>query len=162
MIRNRQSVEVYAREIGKHSTLRLFLEARLYACRYEQTSRLPEALYFAPHFGQDAARVYPGIRVGISHIARIETVEVVDSWDALERLVIELRQRKWLVHHRALLKENCARWPKAVKHSVLLLGAPRLVFNPPVRKETLQKGRGWLSKKFLSFDELFMAWGGIE
>jgi len=41
----------------------------------------------------------------------------------------------------------------------LLLGAPRLVFNPPVKKGNLQKGTGWLSRRFFSFDELFAAWG---
>jgi hypothetical protein len=41
----------------------------------------------------------------------------------------------------------------------LLLGEPRLVFNPSIRKERLQKGKGWLSRRFFSFDELFAARG---
>ena len=41
----------------------------------------------------------------------------------------------------------------------LFLSKPRLVFNPPVLKDNLQKGKGWLSKRTFSFDELFEAWG---
>jgi hypothetical protein len=36
---------------------------------------------------------------------------------------------------------------------------PRLVFNPPISKDLLQKGKGYLSRRTFSFDELFDAWG---
>jgi hypothetical protein len=49
-------------------------------CTYQEGSRMAEALYFAPHFGQAIARNHPGVRVGISYIARIESIEVVESW----------------------------------------------------------------------------------
>src|SRR5262249_51652744 len=52
MIRTNDSVEIYAREINEEVTLALFLKARMYGCNYEASSRLPEALYFAPHFGR--------------------------------------------------------------------------------------------------------------
>jgi hypothetical protein len=50
MIKQSHSVEVYAREINEPTTLNLFLKGRVYTCKYEASSRLAEALYFAPHF----------------------------------------------------------------------------------------------------------------
>jgi len=40
------------------------------------------------------------------------------------------------------------------------MGKPRLVFAPPIKKECLVAGTGFLSKRFFSFDELFAAWEG--
>jgi hypothetical protein len=162
MVKRSESVEVYARELNVRSTLSLFIEAHMYWCQYEKTSRLPEALYFAPHFGQNAARVHPGIRVGISHVARIETVEVVSDLNDLHRIVEKSRGRAWLRKHLSVLEGDQDKWQEGEKRSVLFLGAPRLVFNPPIRKETLQKGCGLLSTRFLSFDELFAAWGEVK
>jgi hypothetical protein len=51
-------------------------------------------------------------------------------------------------------------WEKNYRRNFLFLGEPRLVFNPAVKKEQLQKGKGWLSKRYLTFDELFRAWSG--
>jgi len=52
-------------------------------------------------------------------------------------------------------------WNKKTKRSFLLLGEPRLVFNPPVRKENLRrdKSKVFFIPRLLSFDELFAAWG---
>ena len=80
MIQTNKSVEIYAREVNNEETLALFLKAQMYGCRYEKSSRLAEAHYFAPHFGQQIARNHPGVRVGISYIASIERVEVVETW----------------------------------------------------------------------------------
>ena len=80
MIQTNKSVEIYAREVNNEETLALFLKAQMYGCRYEKSSRLAEAHYFAPHFGQQIARDHPGVRVGISYIASIERVEVVETW----------------------------------------------------------------------------------
>src|SRR5262249_28034145 len=51
MIKKEKGVEVYAREINETRSLDLFLQAHIYRCWYKESSRLPEALYFAPHFG---------------------------------------------------------------------------------------------------------------
>jgi len=45
------------------------------------------------------------------------------------------------------------------RRTFLFLDEPRLVFNPSIKKEKLQKGKGWLSKRVFSFDTFFEAWG---
>lgn len=162
MIKAKESVEIYAREINEPDTLVLFLKAQLYGCYYEKNSRLPEALYFAPHFGQKVSENYPGIRVGLSYIARIETVKVFEKWEQLLKTIQSIRGKSWLMKHNKFLKRARKNWDWEGKRKIsfLFLGEPRLVFNPPVKKECLQKGKGWLSKRFLSFDDLFSAWEG--
>jgi len=76
MVSDNDPKQVYAREINERKTLAAFLKCRLYFCDYEKGGRLPKMSYFAPHFGQKIANEYPGIRVGISYIARIIRVEV--------------------------------------------------------------------------------------
>ncbi len=160
MIRTKESVEIYAREINNEETLALFLKARMYGCHYEKRSRLADALYFAPHFGQRIARNHPGVQVGISYIAGIERIEVVDTWSDFLQTVREVRGKQWLNGHIRLLQplRRGKDW-RDTKRSFLFLSAPRLVFNPPVLKDSLQKGKGWLSKRTFSFDKLFDAWG---
>ena len=159
MIETKESVEIYAREINEERTLALFLEAQIYGCDYQKGSRFAEALYFAPHFGQRIARNHPGVRVGISYIASIESVEVVETWKDLLQAVREVRGKQWLNGHMAFV-QPLRRWGwHGTKRNLLFLSTPRLVFNPPVLKENLQKGRGWLNKRFFSFDTLFAAWG---
>jgi len=157
----KESVEIYAREINEGKTLTLFLKSHLYGCNYEKGSRLPEARYFAPHFGQNIAANYPGIQVGISYIARIQTVEVVESWQDLIDIIKTVRGATWLRKHKIFLDpiHKAWNWNHGEKRYFLFLGTPRLVFNPSIGKEYLQKGKGWLSKRFYSFDSLFEAWG---
>ena len=161
MIKQRESVEIYAREINEPVTIALFLKAQMYGCRYEEGSRLPEALYFAPHFGQGIASMQLGVHVGISYIARIEQVVVIETWRELADAVIGVRGKHWWNSHLPEMNPLQTQWDwrGREKRSFLFLSTPRLVFNPPVQKEKLQKGKGWLSKRFLSFDELFHAWG---
>jgi hypothetical protein len=163
MVRQRDSVEIYAREINEPLTLALFLQAQMYGCDYEANSPLPEALYFAPHFGQTIANTAPGIRVGISYVARIEQVEVVETWDDLFRAVRSVRGKTWWNSHQKeigpLRTTPKWDWREGQKYSFLFLAKPRLVFNPPINKEKLQKGKGWLSKRTFSFDTFFAAWG---
>jgi len=75
--------------------------------------------------------------------------------------MITQRTRIWWNKHRVLLRDIQRRWTtkNLQQHSIVLLEEPRLVFNPPVRKEKLQRGKGWLSKRFFEFDQLFAAWG---
>jgi hypothetical protein len=160
VIKTNRSVEIYAREINNEETLALFLKARMYGCHYEERSQLAEALYFAPHFGQQIARNHPGVQVGISYIASIERVEIVETWKDLLHAVREVRGKQWLNGHMPLLQPLRRGWDwRDTKRSFLFLSTPRLVFNPPVLKEKLQKGKGWLSKRVFSFETLFAAWG---
>lgn len=159
MIKAANPVEVYAREINEPDTLVLFLKAQLYGCYYEKNSRLPEALYFAPHFGHEVSMKYPGILVGISYIARIETIETVETFEDLVKIIQKNKGKNWFNKHREIIEAIHTRWDWQDRvRSFLFLGTPRLVFNPPVKKERLQKGTGWLSKRFLSFDNLYSAW----
>lgn len=163
MIKQRESVEIYAREINEPVTLGLFLKAQLYGCLYEANSRLPEALYFAPHFGQEIARRYGGVRPGISYIARIDQLEIVETWQDLFDSVRRVRGKAWWNAHSDYIQplENAPKWKwnGDHKYSFLFLATPRLVFNPPINKEKLQKGKGWLSKRTFSYDQFFQAWG---
>jgi len=122
----------------------------------------PEALYFAPHFGQQIANAHPGIAAGISYIARIESVGCATTWREFQDLMAKERGRVWMRSQEAKpLRDLHREWLRKGDNQrvFLFLGQPRLIFNPPVRKESLQKGSGWLSKRFFSFDVLFAAWG---
>lgn len=158
--KRRESVEIYAREINEPVTLGLFLKSRLYGCEYTAGSRLGEAMYFAPHFGQRIAADYPGVTTGISYVSQIEAVHVASKWRELMDLLVAERGRTWCRQQKDQLDALHRRWSWPSQRFFLFLGEPRLVFNPPVRKEKLQKGSGWLSRRFLSFDELFRAWKG--
>jgi len=159
MIPAREAVEVYAREINEEKTLALFLHARMYGCKFEASSQLPKAQYFAPHFGQAIAANHPGVHVGISYVARIENVVVVESYGDLCDAAKQLRGRNWFTKNSKLI-EPVRSWPWTdSRQSFVFLGPPRLIFNPPIKKETLQAGKGWLSKRTFSFDELFEKWG---
>lgn len=159
MVNTSKTVEIYAREINNEETLALFLKAQMYGCDFEKHSRLAEALYFAPHFGQRIARNHPGVHAGISYIARIESVAVLETWKELLQRVREVRGKHWLNGHLPLLQPLRHHWEWPKSRSFLFLAQPRMAFNPPVLKENLQKGAGWLSKRFFSFDTLFEAWG---
>ena len=161
MIKQRESVEIYAREINEPVSLTVFLKAHMYGCWYEEGSRLSEALYFAPHFAYTISNIHAGVHLGISYIAKVEQVEVVETWQDFQTAVITLRGKKWWLKHLNELKPLKTDWDWSTgrKRVFLFLAQPRLVFNPPVQKEKLQKGTGFLSKRFHSFDELFSAWG---
>jgi hypothetical protein len=160
MIKKKESVEIYAREINNEYTLNFFLKARMYGCYFEKSSKLSEALYFSPHFGISIARNHPGVTSGISYIAKIEHIEVVESWKDFIAAVKDIRGKAWLNSHTQYLDVIHREWNWKDKklRSMLFLGEPRLVFNPAVKKENLQKGKGWLSKRMFSFDELFAGW----
>ena len=159
MIDTKESVEIYAREINEETTLALFLKARMYVCDYQPGSRLAEAHYFAPHFGQAIARDYPGVLVGVSYIAKLEHVEVVESWGELTEAARETRGKPWFNTNKHFMLPLRGWGWKDAKRYVLFVKTPRLVFNPPVLKKNLVTGSGWLAKRFFSFDELFAAWG---
>jgi len=87
-------------------------------------------------------------------------VEVIETWKDLPQAVREVRGKQWLNGHMQHREPLHRGWDWGDnKRNFLFLATPRLVFNPPVLKENLQKGSGWLSKRFISFDTLFEAWG---
>jgi hypothetical protein len=101
------------------------------------------------------------VRVGISYVAQIERVEVVETWKDFFAAVKSVHGKTWWNSHLSELKplETEWNWDEGQKYSFLFLAKPRLVFNPPVNKDKLQSGKGWLSKRVFSYDELFRAWG---
>jgi hypothetical protein len=163
MIKNPESLEIYAREINEPITLELFIKGQIYGCRFEQRNKVAEAQYFAPHFARKIADQQPGIFEGISYVARIERVFVATTWREFMDGVCEIRGKQWWNSHRKLMRDlhNDWTWNKNRQRSFLLLGEPRLVFNPPIRKENLRRGKtrvAFIPRSF-SFDELFAAWG---
>ncbi len=161
MIKRNDVVEIYAREINEEKTLALFLHGRLYGCDYEKSSKLTEANYFAPHFGQNIANLHPGISVGISYVAQIKTIEIAESIKDVKNIIRKNQGKTWLKKNMHLVQPILDGWSwKNVRRNFLFLGEPRLVFNPAVKKELLQKTQGRLSKRYWTFDELFKAWSG--
>jgi hypothetical protein len=159
MTRNAESVEIYAREINEPFSLNLFLKAHLYVCWYKDSDRLARALYFAPHFGKFIGSVHPGIQPGISYVAHIKAVQTLEAWNDVAATLTETRGRGWLATQRKLLSEMKGWNWRGERYTMLLLGKPRLVFNPPIKKANLQNQPGILVKRFHAFDELFAAWG---
>jgi hypothetical protein len=159
MGKTNKPVEIYAREINDEPSFALLLQAQLYGCHYQQRSRVAEALYFAPYFGQKISRKHAGAQVGISYIAPIEEVEVVETWKELLQKVGVIRGKPWRNAHMHVLEPLRRGWKWPRKRSFLFLSKPRLVFNPPVLKVKLQENSGFLAKRTFSFDALFEAWG---
>lgn len=161
MVSREQTPEIYAREINEPITLGLFLKSHLYGCNYEKINKISLAKYFTPHFGASIANEYPGISQGISYIAKIEEIFIASDWKEFEQSICTLRGKQWWNSHSENMQslKKSWNWSKNTQRNFLLLGQPRMVFNPAIRKERLQTGKGWLSKRFFSFDELFEAWG---
>jgi hypothetical protein len=132
MISKKESVEIYAREINNEYTLNFFLKARVYGCYFEKSSKLAEALYFSPHFGKSIARNHPGVTAGISYIAKIEHIEVVETWKEYIEAVKRIRGKAWLNTHKPYFDiiHREWNWKDKKQRSMLFLGEPRLVFNP--------------------------------
>ncbi len=158
MIKSRDAVEIYAREINEPTSLRMFLKAGVFGCENSKGSRVGEALYFAPHFGKQIEREHPGVHHGISYIARIEQVEPTSCWDDFKQVIIRHRKPAGFKKHEEIFRD--VKWLRSRKeHLILLLSEPQLVFTPPIRKDTLQGGSGWLSKRYFTFKEFFEVWG---
>ncbi len=158
MIKGRDAVEIYAREINEPTSLLMFLQAAIFGCENSKGSKVGEALYFAPHFGKKLRRTYPGTHWGISYIAKIEHVEPTSCWDDFKQVIFRHRGRAWFNKNEDVFK--AVKWLRLRKeHLILVLSRPRLVFTPPIRKDTLQDGSGWLSKRYFMFQEFFDVWG---
>ena len=123
---------------------------------FSQTEMALSGEYFANNISME----YPGINAGLSYVARIETVEVVEKWGELLQVIKSIRGKNWLIKHENILEPIHNNWNWPEKRSFLFLCKPRLVFNPPIKKHYLQRGTGFFSKKYLSFDKLFAARDG--
>jgi hypothetical protein len=159
MIPKKESIEIYARELNNEITLNFFLKARMYGCYFEKANTMSQAMYFAPHFAQTITHQHPGVTTGISYVAKIERIEVVETWSDLLNAIQKVRGKSWYNKHKMFVDPINTDWDSSTNpiQSFLFLGEPRLVFNPAIKKENLQKGKGWLSKRTYSFDELFKA-----
>lgn len=159
MIKPKESVEIYARDMNDDTSLELFFRLRVYCCQHRVNTRLPEAQYFAPCFGQRAKGSNAGIQQGISYISRIENVETAYTWADFTQLLRGNRSKAILNKSKEPLNEFRKKWEEDnSKRYLLFLNTPRLAFNPPIRKVFLQDGTGFLGKHFFTFDDLFRAW----
>lgn len=162
MTNSSNSNEVYIRELRGESII-CFLKAGVYGCNYEKNSRITSCRYFTPHFTAQASRDQPAIQQGISYVARINDVFVADSWAAFAKNLKNRNGKVWWRNHKAFLETiRNWNWDNHKQRHFLILDKPRLVFNPPIRKEFLQahprKGPAMLGKNFFTFDQLFRAW----
>ena len=158
MIKKDKPTEIYLREINDIVTMNMFMKAHFYCCDFVANSNLYKAIYFAPHFGMTLEKNHAGIECGISHIARIEQLEVVDDWKHFMETLKEKRGQFWINKNKPYLDIIHREWEWVNnRRIVFFLANPIHAFNPPIKKTNLQAGHGWLSKTFLSFDELFKA-----
>ena len=140
MVKNRKSVEIYAREINEPVTRALFLRAQVYGCRYQPGSPIAEALYFAPHFGRRIAKGHPGVAIGISYVARIEPVGRATTWREFQDLMLENRGRTWWKQCQDELKALRRRWRWGTEQrTFLLLGEPRRLSTRPCAKKDCRR-----------------------
>jgi hypothetical protein len=140
MVKNRKSVEIYAREINEPVTRALFLRAQVYGCRYQPGSPIAEALYFAPHFGRRIAKGHPGVAIGISYVARIEPVGRATTWREFQDLMLENRGRTWWKQCQDELKALRRRWRWGTEQrTFLLLGEPRRFSTRPCAKKDCRR-----------------------
>jgi hypothetical protein len=137
------------------------LKGHLYGCKYEKSSRLPKAQYFAPYFGRGVSASHPGLQEGISYVAKILNVEVAETADDFRKIEREIR-RGCFSGERAYVEQFEDYFFRKMKRksSIVFLSVPRLAFNPPIKKIYLKKGTGFLGKGYYTFDKFYQAWGG--
>lgn len=154
-----ETPEIYARELGTEISLNFFLKAHTYYCPYKKSSKIEKCGYFAPHFGKNITKISPGLNYGISYLAQIDRIEYVETGDELKHIVlqhIKTKKLKSIYPDVVSLVENADLEIK-IPHIVLLLNHPHHVFNPPIQKDKLQEGYGWLSKQYFTFEDFFIA-----
>lgn len=155
-IRNK---EVYARDVNKVPNLALFLKAQVYFCKFIEN--IYKCSYFAPYFGNKISVISPGIKEGMSYIGKIIShIEVNNYQELSDAIRKHIKDQKIKINKEyvdELLEEtrNDDNYNDAIPHVLLLLGKPRMLFNPPIEKKKLQEGNGFLSKHFYEFDEIF-------
>ena len=166
MIKTEPIPEIYARDINSSDDMAdLFLKGQLYGCPYKRDSNLPKCRYFAPYFGQVVSCTHPGLQEGISYIAEIETVQVAHNFAELIEISNKQKTAAWTrkqdKYFQFVRREFFSRSNTAF--SFVFLGSPRLVFNPPIKKQFLVRGKkAFLNRHFFTFTEFFKAWQGQE
>jgi hypothetical protein len=159
LVKSEDRYEVYAREVNAEINLKFFLQGCIYFCKTENNNKIERCSYFAPHFGAKISSIIPGIQQGISYIAKIKEVEYVKAKDVAKFNAIV---KKHNIRFFRYMQQNNYTSSNSINfnldHKILLLERPAMVFNPPIQKGRLQKGSGWLSKKYFAFSDLFDAW----
>jgi hypothetical protein len=153
--------EVYARDVNKIPNLSLFLLGHVYFCK--ANDNIYKCSYFAPYFGNQIAIISPGIKEGLSYIAKIDNHVEVNSFEELSDGIKNHIKKNKLKCDKTYIDELLQQieadenYDDEIPHILMLLGKPRMLFNPPIEKRNLQDGNGWLSKNYYEFDELFEA-----
>ncbi|MFC2082321.1 hypothetical protein ACFLQT_01175, partial [Bacteroidota bacterium] len=156
--------EIYARELGVEISVNLFLKTYSYICKYPKSSKIEQCRYFAPHFSKKIVTIIPGLSNGISYVSHIKNIEFLETKKEYKTILNQHIKDCKLKHLYKDLDKlvNKVRLENNSKYLLLLLSKPYLVFNPPIKKENLQDGSGWLSKQYFTFEEFFKAWHRIN
>jgi hypothetical protein len=154
-----QHYDIYARDLGHKQAATNFLKANIYFCHYFENSKIEKCRYFAPHFSQNLSKQTLAAQTGISHLAEIDSVEFVEDRKTFNKIVLShIKKNKLKRYHveiEAFIKSQPIKLEKPLL--LMLLKKPHLVFNPPIHKNNLQEGSGWLSKKYYTFEDFFQA-----
>lgn len=153
--------EIYAREVNDEPHLSFFLKYNFYTCNFQQSAEIGKCNYFAPHFGSKISNISPGVKRGISYIGRIKQIFYYSTLEefhsALDPHLKSIKMASEFGKFKdKLVVENDVQ-KNAKKRTLILLEKPRLVFNPPLQKDLLQEGQGWLGKRYFTFEEFFVA-----
>jgi hypothetical protein len=158
---NTNKKEVYARDVNKLPNMSLFLQAQVYFCK--ANDNIYKCSYFAPYFGNKISTISPGIKEGLSYVAKIENHIEVNTFEELVNTIkMYIKKEKLKLdkdYIETLIKQvkDDEKYDETIPHILLLLAKPRMLFNPPIEKSFLMDGKGFLSKNYYEFEELFEA-----
>jgi len=166
MIPDDEVDEIYTRDINDDYSVNMFFKGHVYGCQYKEGSRLFKTHYFAPYFGKRISAsktvqaLHPGMKAGVSYIAKIIAIETGETPRDFEAIAKELRKR-----HNRRKEWNCSTaikeffGGKRFAYCFIFLDEPRLAFDEPIQKMYLQKSPKYtLAQKLWSFDEFYRAW----
>ena len=156
-----EQYDIYAREVGHIPAATSFLKVHMYFCDYMKNSKVEKCRYFAPHFTAKVATVVPGTRHGVAYLSEIYQVEYIEDIQSFKKLIISHIKRNKLKNAYPEIFDfiDSIEIDFDKPKLVLLLNKPRLVFNPPINKDNLQEGKGFLSKHYYTFEQFFEAAG---
>jgi hypothetical protein len=160
MITSKEPVEIYARDINENESADLFLKGHLYCRDYMANSIMAEASYFAPYFGQAVSASHPGVQVGFSYIAEIVSRPKVETFADAKAVWREVNKEETSFSGEWDKLKIIQNWGWKSPRILLFLSAPRLAFNPPIKKKYIQKTQWSLQRTSYSFDEFYRAWSG--
>ena len=149
--------DIYAREVSDELSIEMFLKGWLYSAPYEKSANIEKCNFFAPHFGKKVPEISPGISYGISYISQIRSVEYVENKNTYTQIVHDHLKKNKLNKSYPELEKKIENIQFERPLVVLLLNKPHLVFNPPIQKDKLQEGSGWLGKRYFTFEDFFNA-----